>query len=103
MMKLTLRLSPHALTGTLNTQAQHTKPEISVSIFITGIFLGMTDTMKELCLATLRIDGQAILGYYIAALKKESSVTCRQKLGEICPSDTNTMSPRGMGSPVVCV
>lgn len=61
MTKLTLRLSPRALTGTLSTQAQHTKTEISVSIFITGIFLGMTDTMKELCLAALRIDGT---GYF---------------------------------------
>lgn len=63
----------------------------------------MTDTMKELCLAALRIDGQAILGYYIAILKKESFVTCRQKLREICPSDINKRSPRGMGSPVVCM
>lgn len=61
MRKLTLSLSPYALTGTLNTQAQYTKPDISVSFFITGIFLGMTDTMKELCLASLRIDGA---GYF---------------------------------------
>lgn len=61
MRELTLRLSPHALTGTLNTQAQHTNPDISVSVFTTGIFLGMTDTMKELCLAALRIDGA---GYF---------------------------------------
>lgn len=61
MRKLTLSLSPHALTGALNTQAQHTKTDISVSIFITGIFLGMTDTMKELCPAALRID---VAGYF---------------------------------------
>lgn len=46
--------------------------------------------------------GQAILGYYIAVLKKESFVACRRKLSrEICPWDTSKRSPRGTGNPVV--
>lgn len=48
--------------------------------------------------------GQAILGYYIALLKKESFVACKQKLSrEISPWDTSKRSPGGMGSPVVYV
>lgn len=49
--------TPHALTCTLNTGTEHeNRHSISVSIFITGIFLGMTDIMKELCPAALRMD-----------------------------------------------
>lgn len=44
-------------TGT----AQKTRHSISVSIFITGIFLGMTDIMQELCPDALRMDGA---GYF---------------------------------------
>ena len=55
--ELNLRPTPHALTCTLNTGTKHeNRHSISVSIFITGIFLGMTDIMKELCPAVLRID-----------------------------------------------
>lgn len=49
--------SPCTYMYTKHTGTAHkNRPSISVSIFITGVFLGMTDTMKELCPAALRMD-----------------------------------------------
>lgn len=58
---------PQAYSTCTYTYTKHTgtahknRHSISVSIFITGIFLGMTDTMKEHCPAALRVDGA---GYF---------------------------------------
>lgn len=50
--------STHTYTYTKHTGTAHkTRHSISVSIFIAGVFLGMTDIMKELCPAALRMDG----------------------------------------------
>lgn len=94
--KLALRFTPRALARTLNTSSAHeNRHSISVSIFITRIFLGMTDIMKELCPAALRMDGAGYFRLLHGSSQKRKLRSRQRKLSRKPIPRTPAEGPQG--------